>query len=392
MEKFFKLIFIFTLLALSNISLFSQCPHTPKCPLDSCYYGVDGSASSPFQIWTKAHLEELADSVNNAQQYAPAANWSTDKYFALMQDITDSVRTVIGWHNNIASPNPNDPPYGGPSFQGNFDGNGHKITASIYKSPLVDIYTSMNVGVFGYVSGNSVIKNLSVDGVVAGYAGVGGIVGSLNGAMIMNCNNYASLQAIFYTYWQDYGGVIGGIAGGNSGSGVIISCNNYANIENPDVNFIGGVVGNNSGDIFNCVNTGDIKGMHYVGGVIGSMGSQNSLYVSIVNFCVNIGNVVSNSTHLVFNFGGGGIAGSISNATISNSINYGFIYSNSRGVGGVLGWCYKSPIAPNYIYSTVSNNSNFGVVVGNSNVGCIAGEASGAILINNHYDKQMCGE
>ena len=43
---------------------------------------------------------------------------------------------------------------------------------------------------------------------------------------------------------------------------------------------------------------------------------------------------------------------------------------------------------------TVENNFNFGVVVGDSEVGCIVGKNNGGSgnIINNHYDKQMCGE
>jgi len=68
--------------------------------------GGDGTAESPYEIWINAHFIELADSVNNGN------NWSQEKYFQLMDYITDSIRIVIG--------NCNEP------FQGHFEGNEKK--------------------------------------------------------------------------------------------------------------------------------------------------------------------------------------------------------------------------------------------------------------------------
>jgi hypothetical protein len=45
----------------------------------------DSTVSNPYEIYTKAHFEELADSVNNG------INWSKNKYFIIMNNITDSI-------------------------------------------------------------------------------------------------------------------------------------------------------------------------------------------------------------------------------------------------------------------------------------------------------------
>ena len=78
-----------------------------------------------------------------------------------------------------------------------------------------------------------------------------------------------------------------------------------------------------------------------------------------------------------------------------NNLNKGFIsvYDNNaknptlNGIGGILG------VAGDH-NATISNNFNSGVVQSNlQNVGCIIGRVgTNTILINNHYDKQMCGE
>ena len=129
--------------------------------------GGNGSQANPYLIETKEHLEALADSVNNSDPYL-YYNWSVGKYFKVMNDITDSVRTVIG--NNVNNIN---------RFMGHFDGQGYKITLAIDKS------TENYVGLFGTVANssflgvisNATIENVIVDGYVIGYDYVAGIMG-----------------------------------------------------------------------------------------------------------------------------------------------------------------------------------------------------------------------
>ena len=107
----FLLIFVF-----SNVALFSQCPHTPKCPFDSCLNGTNGlTKNTAYQIWTLEHLLELSDSV--------CSNWHNGKHFRLMQDI-ETVEQMIGICFNI---------YGQPgvgSFFGNLHGSGKNICSN----------------------------------------------------------------------------------------------------------------------------------------------------------------------------------------------------------------------------------------------------------------------
>jgi hypothetical protein len=56
-----------------------------------------GTEADPYQIWNKADLEAIADTV---EFYIPTLgymgnNWTRDKNFILMADITDSVRKQI---------------------------------------------------------------------------------------------------------------------------------------------------------------------------------------------------------------------------------------------------------------------------------------------------------
>ena len=105
------------------------------------FSGGNGTEADPYQISTKAHLELLADSVNNG------SSWSKDKYFIVMNNITDSVRTIIGDYTY---------PY---LFQGIFDGQGYSIALAINDNIF------FSVALFGCVY-NATIKNVIVNGYV----------------------------------------------------------------------------------------------------------------------------------------------------------------------------------------------------------------------------------
>jgi len=367
--KIANIVLLFFLLSIGTVkNLNAQlCQHTPRCVFDSCHYGGNGlSKATAFQIWSKAHLEELADSVNNSTVPNPN-NWSTGKYFALMNDITDSVRTVIGSEKTGSTQY---------SFQGNFNGNNFKVTVSINKP------TDIAIGTFGYCTDGCVIENLNVDGIVMGYVHVGGVVGNLAGSnsIIKNCNNYASLKSIERT--------LGGIVGINN-NGKILNCNNYGAIEHYSIysNYVGGIVGHNhygNNHISNCVNNESVHARGWeAGGIVG----RN---VGIVEFCVNIGTITSTS-NITFSSNCGGIVGCFASwGVIYNNTNYGFVYGGYN-IGGVIGKVDYINVISNAI---VINNSNFGVVEGLGNVGCIVGlkgTSTNIIIENNHYDKQMCG-
>jgi hypothetical protein len=234
------------------------------------FSGGYGTAIEPYQIKSKVDMEELADSVNNSTVPSPY-NWSKGKYFALMNDIIDPVETVVGRRLALSL----DPLY---SFQGNFNGNGFKITVSINRP------TESYLGVFGYCTDSCVIENLNVDGIIIGFSAIGGIVGEISSsslinssaAMIKNCNNYAHIKG---TLW------VGGIAGFSYGK--IINCNNHGTIEGHAIGGIAGGIRGSSALASGCINYGFVKGDINTGGIAGASGG------SIIN-CSNFGVVIGN--------------------------------------------------------------------------------------------------
>ena len=249
--------------------------------------GGNGSEFSPFEIHTKAHLELLADSVNNSASY-PTDNWSKDKYFKVMNNITEPVTTFIGTASR--------------PFQGNFDGQNYTINLAI------DMQLEQSVGLFAFVS-NATIENVIVNGYVSGRSEVGGIIGLGGYGTISNCINNGSVNGD-----HRVGGIIG--LGGLSISNCINNGSVSGNV------YVGGIAGAGE-QITNCMNIGNITGRGEVGGIIGC--GDNC----IITNCVNYGFVKG------IDSGVGGINGHLYD-TIENCINTGIVEGEDASVTGPI--------------------------------------------------------
>ena len=175
------------------------------------------------------------------------------------------------------------------------------------------------------------IENCLNRGEIKGYDNIGGIAGHTMSTTINNCSNHAKIEAIYarvggitgasgsgtikqtINYGEivlDKGGYygIGGISGGATGR-IELSCN-YGNVydEGSTGGQAGGIVGNFSGEILNCYNTGSVKGL-WVAGI-----ADWTRNISIKN-CYNVGKLESSISISSI----GGIVGSIYDA--SDSIN-----------------------------------------------------------------------
>ena len=370
-----KILVIIILLSIGTVkNLNAQCPHTPKCIFDSCHYGGDGlSEATAFQIWSKEHLQELADII--PQTISGFGNFTTGKHFRLMTDITDSVDFLIGNHETTNG------------FQGYFYGGGNKITLAINFSNLSG--SGLRVALFSLLN-NGGIDSLIVDGYVItnNISSASGIVGIIFDGFITNCTNNSTVQNT---------GIASGIIGVvGTGSTKVNQCINNTNNGMIIGQCVAGIIMGASAhiDVVNCLNNGHLIATGtdcFAGGIIG--GAQNANMKITVSNNLNIGTIEGYHNTV------GGILGRIwlgANVTITNNINYGFTKS-TKNVGGVIGDIIT--LSPIPIVVIISNNSNFGVVIGEENTGCIvgskgtvAGTGANITIINNHYDKQMCGE
>lgn len=195
--------------------------------------GSGNSASDPYLISTKAHLDTIATYVNNN------SNNFSGKYFKMMNDIDMS---VSGTFNPIGNANNR-------TFRGNFNGDGHiiyNLTLSI----------TNYVGLFGNIL-NATIENIGIDstcsftcpnhgssryygGTLVAYSSnsnfyncyssaqitgngdlwsIGGLIGASNQDTIKNCY---SRSKIFHLpangqFWNsNYGGIIGEVLNTNT--------------------------------------------------------------------------------------------------------------------------------------------------------------------------------
>ena len=219
-----------------------------------------GTESDPYQIGTAEQLKLFRDIVNGAG--GQTQNRGAYAVLTANIDLNNEPWTPIG-------------PSESGSYTGTFDGQGHTVR----NLSITGDFTL--AGLFGVVSHNGTIKNLTVAGNVSSSSSqckAGGIVGYASNAVIKNCSNHCSVTGRTTS-------IIGGIAGFNS-SGAIIDCYNVGTISG--INYaeaIGGIVGSNSGTISNCYNVGTVSNDTSVGEIAGHNSDtvENCYYLNTTN-------------------------------------------------------------------------------------------------------------
>lgn len=211
-------------------------------------------------------------------------------------------------------------------YAGIFDGKGHSISglyANLYDAPVEDSYYTSNkncAGLFGYHAG--VTRNLGImDSYIRGEMCVGGICAYNDAGTIQNCYSTATV------YGESY---LGGICGRSRSNSIIENCYNAGYVYGA-ARSIGGICGDNYSTIESCYNIGIIEGNFMIGGIVGgNSGSGNTIWIKD---CYNRGNVIGDTKDI------GGIGGYIgrglvencySQATVSGNTNVGGICGNGR--------------------------------------------------------------
>ncbi|MDD3183843.1 MAG: type II secretion system protein [Anaerostipes sp.] len=160
------------------------------------------------------------------------------------------------------------------------------------------------------------MSNCKNYGTITGRESTGGMIGrwKYKGGTIEKCENYGSVTGS----GMDIGGIIGDLYQvTDKESFTVTGCKNYANLINPGVKNVGGIIGGSGSatisnvnlNIYNCINTGKITGSSSVAGIVGYF-SIYKLNVKITK-CRNYGLYEATSN-------GGGIYGSGSGTTIEN--------------------------------------------------------------------------
>lgn len=225
----------------------------------------DGTEVNPYEI---ANLENLYWLSQNTTEW--------DKHYIQTADIDASV--TIGWDNDSGFT-----PIGNTDIQfaGTYNGQSHSIESLFIDRPGIN-----GVGLFGYISGTSVvISNLILNNVnITGENWTGGVVGRNVDASIEKVASSGQVAGDHY---------VGGIVG-HSTSGFIKYSYSSTNVS-ADFNEAGGLAGKYKyGSIQNSFAHGDVTANESVGGFVGY------LYMGSINNCYSTGAVNGNRVYSGF--------------------------------------------------------------------------------------------
>ena len=327
----------------------------------AAFAGGTGTAEDPYQIANGAQLAYLASSVNSGETYE-------EKNFVLTANIDLNGLPWTPIANSFSNAL-----FGGSDyrvFAGNFDGKGYTISNFSIGSETTPLESDV-LGLFGATEGK--ISNLNLDtvsihgiakiasGYVVGIAG--GLVGSSAGS-IENCHvtglamdMSAPSNVYAAAYW------VGGLVGALDGAQLINECSVSGSItEKAGKGSIGGLIGelgktakitySRSNVTVNV--KADSRGGADVGGFIGK-GNGETDAETIIRNCYATGNVTGGAYT-------GGFAGGLWGLNIKNCYASGNVSQAAAAMASFVG---TDASDPNY-YGSITNCFTTGIVTGSS--------------------------
>jgi hypothetical protein len=361
-----------------------------------------------FTGWDKT-LTNINSSFSTVAQYSQVLNYIPITTAEELSNIRNNLSGNYRLMNDIDLASVEWQPIGTATspFSGTLDGKDFTI------SNLIITETHEYVGLFANNSGT--IKNLNIDHVqinVTGslssfiYAGtlvalnsgtienivsidgtlnaksrsgnpgfIGGLVGWITGGTLNNIQNNLDINS-------DYSTSLGGIVGYSTSNLNFTNLINRGDILSSS-EFVGGVLGksNNTSLFSECGNEGNVTGINYVGGIIGTgrnnypITINNSYNFGLINGSSYVGGMVGVSFDLnimeSINFGNvsglqyiGGLVGQVEkgNALITNSINRANIVASGVFSGGFVGLSGASTVI------TISDSLSLGSIFGGDGV------------------------
>ncbi len=224
------------------------------------------------------------------------------------------------------------------SFQGTFNGNGHKVTGLYINRP-----TANYQGLFGYAAGE--IKNVGIENVnITANSFTGGLAGVIGGK-VTNCYATGDVTSIYRA------GLLAGVSSSNVQ-------NSYAIGNITGENDTGGLVGQSGNSVMNCFTAVNVKGTSSTGGIVGKADSEGSIY-GIIN-CYATGNVTGSDYT-------GGLLGFSYYYNVESCCTTGNV-TGSDYTGGLIGQARYSRLG------SVTDSYSTGNILGTDHVGGIIGD------------------
>lgn len=250
--------------------------------------------------------------------------------------------------------------------------------ATIYCGGLIG-QTTKNITIGGDVTCKSNITyDISAAANIAAESFFGGIIGCAYGALInisgMKTSGVITIQSPSKKAMQHklsgFGGIIGGATKGakisDCSSSVYVKMTAQTSKTNGCAVHFGGIAGRLYGgnvEIKHCTNSGRQQNNHYnnniwsnnfsgnvTGGIVGSIGysAGNTEYSAIIDDCHNTGSVYA------YRGAAGGIAGYLSNATVTNCSSTEDITRSAPG-GGIAGVVSNCKVSSCYVKSNITS-------------------------------------
>ncbi|HOX31312.1 MAG TPA: GLUG motif-containing protein [Spirochaetales bacterium] len=270
----------------------------------------EGSVDNPYRIRSAEDLNAVRGGALGHE------DWDLADHYKLLADIDLAPYSAgEGWSPIGSASSP---------FTGSFDGNGHSIRRLRIER------AADSQGLFGYLSGEGAIRNLSLEDIdlVSGGSDVGGLVGYMASGSVEGCTASGAVSGADNT-----GGLLGCMAGG-----AVEGCRASVAVTSAASN-VGGFVGAVSGGTIeaSCAE-GSVSGGEFVGGFSG----KNYPDTYFLGMCYARGNVSGGD------FVGGFVGGSrdinddcYSTGRVTGSTNVGgFVGDLSDGVFIRFGPCF----------------------------------------------------
>lgn len=243
----------------------------PRGPVSSSLSG-NGTQESPYLINCAADLRYLSDVVNSGKSFE-------GQYFRQTANITINTAPYDSeeFKNQELWIPIGRTDY---AFSGIYDGDNYTISG-VYISETADIYGSFSaIGLFGSTH-NATFKNIRIANVLIDFitkTNVGALVGSNSvntEILIDNCHVYNGLVKS-----HNGGGLVGTCSSKDNAIIIISNCSNSVTIESDfRANGVIGRLLSDKGSIYNCINSGNVRGHSSASGIVGI------LYGSVYNCC-----------------------------------------------------------------------------------------------------------
>ena len=373
--------------------LYRDLPEVKYLTAASDFAGGSGTQSDPYQIsdaaqLTLLHAKMLEDSENVKNNF-------TSAYYVLTADIAiNDIADFEKWETE--APEYSWIPIGIDAvggFSGVFDGNGYTISGLYINANngTKEVTSTNNYGLFDSVSGT--VKNVNIEKsyiAVSGQpCGVGGIAGVLSDkARVENCLT----ELVMNCYDASCGGIAGKASGGLAvgvadkeskiSDSTVSGCTftgKITQVRDDAMNHIGGIVGDNNGNVTSCLNKGTLSfkadSVDSVGGIAGWMSEGT------ISECKNEGILKCESSDEKALAIAGGIAGKVYISSIGSEkyMSRGAKITDCVNNGSVSSYMYAGGIAgqltndENDYCISVSGCVNNGDVAANDYTGGIIG-------------------